>query len=191
MLDRRDLLLDKLSTLAQVTVTKQADGTDTVSFGDAAEPLVEGSTVNWPQTLTSARGGQARGAAGPERSQGGTLAGYQTSLDEVADALASSRQRAAHRHAVLHGDDRRHARGRGGPGAVQTSSTGAAGGNDVALAIAALRGGAADQRYSALVEQVGSDVMTREGRARPTSRRWSRPSATSARASRACRSMKK
>jgi len=56
MLDQRDLLLDKLSSLAQVTVTKQADGTDTVSFGDAAKPLVEGTTANWPQTLTSAAG---------------------------------------------------------------------------------------------------------------------------------------
>ncbi len=49
MLDRRDLLLDKLSSLAQVTVSEQPDGTDTVNFGDAAKPLVEGTTVNWPQ----------------------------------------------------------------------------------------------------------------------------------------------
>jgi flagellar hook-associated protein 1 len=42
---------------------------------------------------------------------------------------------------------------------VQTSSTGATGGNDVAQAIAALRGGATDQRYAALVERVGSDVQ--------------------------------
>ena len=41
---------------------------------------------------------------------------------------------------------------------VQTSSTGASGGNDVAQAIAALRGGSAEQSYAALVERVGSDV---------------------------------
>ena len=32
MLDRRDLLLDKLSALAHVTVTTQPDGTDTVTL---------------------------------------------------------------------------------------------------------------------------------------------------------------
>ena len=89
MLDRRDLLLDKLSSLAQVTVTKQADGTDTVTFGDAAEPLVEGSAVNWPQTLTSASGGQLGALLGLTE-EGGTLAGYRSMLDEVAGALAST-----------------------------------------------------------------------------------------------------
>ena len=57
--DSRDLLLDKLSALASVTVTKEADGTDTVTFGNAALPLVEGSTVNWPQVLTPAAGGSS------------------------------------------------------------------------------------------------------------------------------------
>ena len=33
MLDRRDLLLDKLSSLAHITVTQEADGTDTVVSG--------------------------------------------------------------------------------------------------------------------------------------------------------------
>ena len=42
MLDRRDLLIDKLSSLAQVTVTEEPDHMDTVTFGDAAKPLVEG-----------------------------------------------------------------------------------------------------------------------------------------------------
>ena len=42
---------------------------------------------------------------------------------------------------------------------MQTSSEGAAGGNNVALAIAGLRGGVADQRYAALVAQVGPGVQ--------------------------------
>jgi flagellar hook-associated protein 1 FlgK len=46
------------------------------------------------------------------------------------------------------------------PSEVQASSTGAEGGNDVALAIEGLRGGSADQHYSALIERVGSDVKT-------------------------------
>ena len=69
MLDRRDRLLDNLSSLAQITVSKQPDGTDTVSFGDAAKPLVEGTTVNWPQALTQAAGGRLGtllGLSGPD-----------------------------------------------------------------------------------------------------------------------------
>ncbi len=41
---------------------------------------------------------------------------------------------------------------------VDASRTEAAGGNEVALELAALRGGAAEQGYAALVENVGSDV---------------------------------
>ena len=41
---------------------------------------------------------------------------------------------------------------------VQASGTKAVGGNEVARAIAALRGGTAEQGYAALVEKVGSDV---------------------------------
>ena len=56
LMDRRDLLLDQLSSLAQTSVTANADGTVTVGFGDAGTPLVDGSTVTWPQTLTTPGG---------------------------------------------------------------------------------------------------------------------------------------
>ncbi len=69
MLDRRDLLLDKLSGLANITVTEQPDHTDTVTFGEAAKPLVEGTTVNWPQELTESSGGRARRADQADRPQ--------------------------------------------------------------------------------------------------------------------------
>ncbi len=46
------------------------------------------------------------------------------------------------------------------PAQVQTSATATAGGNEVAQAIAALRGGTADRRYAGLIAQVGSDVQT-------------------------------
>ncbi len=111
MLDRRDLLIDKLSSLAQVTVTKQADGTDTIAFGDAAKPLVEGTTVNWPQTLTSAAGGQL-GALLALTGPAGPLTTFQTELDAVAAVGRLDRQRAAHLHAVLHRHHRGDARGR-------------------------------------------------------------------------------
>ena len=43
---------------------------------------------------------------------------------------------------------------------IQTSSTSNAGANDVALAIAGLRGGAADTSYATFVSSVGSDVQS-------------------------------
>jgi len=159
LLDRRDLLLDKLSSLAQITVTKQADGTDTVTFGDAAKPLVEGTTVQWPQALTKAAGGQLGALLGLS-GEGGTLAAYRTALDGVAATLAGAVNALHTATPFFTGATAATIAVAVKPSEVQTSSTGAPGGNDVALAIAALRGGAADQSYSALVEQVGSDVMT-------------------------------
>ncbi len=88
MLDQRDLLLDKLSELAQISVTTNPNGKLSVSFGDAASPLVNGSgatsTTNWPQTLTSP-GGKLGGLIQVQS----TVQGYRTQLDGVASALAT------------------------------------------------------------------------------------------------------
>lgn len=158
MLDRRDLLLDKLSALANVTVTQEKDGTDTVTFGDAAKPLVEGTTVNWPQTLTAAAGGQLGallGLTGPT----GALTSIQNGLDNVAGAIAESVNALHTSTPFFTGATAATLAVAVKPSQVQTSSSKTAGGNDVALAIAALRGGSAEQSYSALVEQVGSNVQ--------------------------------
>lgn len=159
LLDRRDQLLDKLSQLASITVTKQPDGTDTVAFGDAAQPLVEGSTANWPQALTAAAGGQLGtllGLSGP----GGKLAAYQTSLDEIASSLATSVNALHTSTPFFSGATAATIAVAVGPAEVQTSSPAAAGGNNIAQAIAALRGGATDRSYAGLVAKVGSDVRT-------------------------------
>ncbi|HEY7952137.1 MAG TPA: flagellar hook-associated protein FlgK [Solirubrobacteraceae bacterium] len=159
LLDRRDQLIDQLSELANVTVTQAANGTDTVSFGDAAQPLVEGSTVNWPQELTQAAGGQLGAllkVSGPE----GQLASYQGALNEVAGMLAGSVNALHTSTPFFSGNTAASIAVAVTPAQVQTSSTVAAGGNDIAQAIAALRGGAADSRYAGLIAQVGSDVQT-------------------------------
>jgi flagellar hook-associated protein 1 len=156
--DRRDLLIDKLSSLASVTVAKEADGTDTVSFGNAALPLVEGSAVNWPQALTAAAGGQL-GALFELSSPTGALASYQTALNEVASTLAGSVNKLHTATPFFKGATAATLEVAVTPAEVQTSTEGAPGANNVALAIAGLRGGAADQRYAALVEQVGSGVQ--------------------------------
>jgi flagellar hook-associated protein 1 FlgK len=156
--DHRDLLLDKLSALASVTVTKEADGTDTVTFGNAALPLVEGSTANWPQALTAAAGGKL-GALLELSSPTGALASYQAALNEVAKALAGSVNELHTATPFFKGTTAATLEVAVTPGEVQTSSEGASGGNDVALEIAGLRGGAAEQRYAALIAQVGSGVQ--------------------------------
>ncbi len=157
MLDRRDLLIDKLSSLAQVTVTKQADGTDTISFGDAAAPLVEGTTVNWPQALTSAAGGQL-GALLALTGPAGPLTAFQTELDAVAASVASTVNELHTSTPFFTGTTAATLAVAVNAAEVQTSSTEAPGGNDVALAVAGLRGGTAEQSYSGLIGLVGSRV---------------------------------
>jgi flagellar hook-associated protein 1 FlgK len=156
--DRRDLLLDKLSELGNVTVTKEADGTDTVSFGGAAKPLVEGEQVNWPQALTKAAGGKLGALlelSGPE----GAIAKFREALNGVAKTLADSVNEKTPTTPFFTGTTAATIAVAVKPSEV---SAGAAGGNEIALAIAGLRGGAAEQGYAALIAQVGSDVKTAE-----------------------------
>jgi flagellar hook-associated protein 1 FlgK len=156
MLDRRDLLIDKLSALAQVAVTANPDGTDTVAFGDAAKPLVEGTTVNWPQTLTAAAGGQL-GALLALNAPGGALTGFRTELDSVAAKLAGSVNELQTKP-FFSGTTAATIAVAVKASEVQASSSETPGANNVALEVAGLRGGAADQGWSSLVEQVGSMV---------------------------------
>jgi len=159
MLDRRDDLLDKLSALGQVTVTTGPGNSDTVSFGDAAKPLVEGGTVNWPQTLTAATGGQIGALLGLTAATG-PLASYQTALNSLASTLANSVNALQPKSPFFSGTTASTLAVTATVATLQTSAGGAAGGNELALAVAGLRGGAAEQGYGALVEQVGNNVST-------------------------------
>jgi flagellar hook-associated protein 1 FlgK len=160
--DRRDVLLDRLSALGQVSVTDQGDGTVDVAFGDAAVPLVDGATVTWPQALADPKG--KLGALLELSSPTGTIAAYRTDLNAFVRSLADS-VNALHTSA-------------GGPpffsytagneaatiavavtaADVEAASTASPGENDLALAIAGLRNGAADQAYATLVSRIGNDV---------------------------------
>jgi flagellar hook-associated protein 1 len=148
MLDRRDLLIDKLSSLAQVTVTTQPDGMDTIAFG---------TTVNWPQALTSAAGGQL-GALLALTGPAGPLTSFQSELDAVAAAVASSVNELHTSTPFFTGTTAATLAVAVGASEVQTSSTEAPGGNDIALAVAGLRGGTAEQGYSGLIGLLGSTV---------------------------------
>jgi flagellar hook-associated protein 1 len=164
LLDRRDKLLDKLSNLAQVRVTDLGNGSINVDFGDAATPLVSDTTVNWPQTLT-APGGKL-GALIDIAKTGGVIDSYRADLNNAVKTLADAVN-------TLHNP--------GGTGTnfftytagseaaslavnvttatVRTSTSGAAGANDIALAIAGLRGGTPDKLYTAFVTRIGGDLQ--------------------------------
>jgi flagellar hook-associated protein 1 FlgK len=159
MLDRRDELIDQLSSLAQVKVTEAPDRTVTVSFGGAAKPLVEGTQVNWPQALTETAGGKL-GALLSLNGPKGALTSYQNALNNVASTLASTVNALHTSTPFFSGTTAATIAVAVTAAQVQTSSTADPEGNDVALAIAGLRGGSAEQSYSALVEQVGSGVQT-------------------------------
>jgi flagellar hook-associated protein 1 len=175
LLDRRDQLLDRLSAFGSVSVVAMGGGMTRVFFGGGAEPLVDDTLtddpatagddrVTWPQALSSP-GGQigalmALGAPGT-----GVIATYRADLAAAASALATQ-VNALH----VQGDAAQPffgfdaGLGAGGlsvlrtPGEVATGRSAAVGDNGLALEIAALRGGAADSAYGALVARVGSEV---------------------------------
>jgi flagellar hook-associated protein 1 len=164
LMDRRDLLLDKLSALAKVSVTDLGNGSITVAFGDAAALLVNDTTVTWPQALTQAAGGRL-GALVDLTRVGGAIDFYRNELDAAARRIA---------------DDVNALHNPGGAGTnfftytagseastlavnvtaatIRTGTAATPGANDIAIAIGALRGGAGDQRYQQLVSRVGTDV---------------------------------
>jgi flagellar hook-associated protein 1 FlgK len=159
LLDRRDQLIDDLSKLAQVSVTEHEDGTDSISFGNAAEPLVEAGTVHWPQALTSAAGGQL-GALLGLTAPTGPLAGYKAAINELASALAESVNAKQPAAAFFSGTTAATISVSATAATVQTGPAGEPGANGLAQSIANLRGGTADQRWSAFVTDVGSDVSS-------------------------------
>ncbi|MFL5831480.1 MAG: flagellar hook-associated protein FlgK [Solirubrobacteraceae bacterium] len=159
LMDKRDALIDDLSSLAKVSVTDPGNGLLQISFGDAASPLVNGTSVNWPQTMTSAAGGQL-GALLSLSGSSGQLATYRTSLDSIVNQLVTAVNGLHTATPFFSGSTAGTISVAATAATVQTSATSNPGANDVALAISALRGGAADQSYAAFVSTVGSDVQS-------------------------------
>lgn len=175
LLDKRDGLLDRLAKLGSVSVIETGGGGIRVLFGNTGVPLVDDTLTNnpatpgdervtWPQTLT-APGGKLGGLLTMSAEPGGTIAGYRTELAATAQALATS-VNDLHRQGPGALDFFAYdpAQGASGltvirtPGTVTPGRLGAAGANDLALEIAALRGGVADGRYTGLVARIGSEV---------------------------------
>jgi len=158
LMDRRDQLVDRLSQLAQVSVTDTGDSRWRIAFGGVT--LVDPSTpagYTWPQTLTTPGG--KLGALLDLASPTGAPLTYRSQLDAVAADLVS-RVNALHTSTPFFdpaGTTAATINVAVTSATVQTGSSGASGANDVAQAIAALRGGSTDQMYQALVAQVGTE----------------------------------
>jgi flagellar hook-associated protein 1 FlgK len=146
LMDKRDLLLDKLSSYGQVSIKDNHDGSLDVTFGGdtTSPPLVQGAAVNWPDpppTLVSP-GGRLGGLLSLAQ-PGGTIDSYITELDTIAKTVMGTTNAA-----LAMGQTPPVA----GPFWTGTSD------NRAARAVASLRGGASDQAYRALIARMGTEV---------------------------------
>lgn len=161
LLDQRDKLLDDLSGLAQISVSPQDNGSVTVTFGDASQPLIGGSTgttITWPQTLTPAAGGQL-GSLLNLASTSGPIGQYLSSLDTVAGQVISSVNSLQPSSPFFGGTSASTISVAATASTVQATSTGSTTAGDLAHSIGALSGGAADQAYAAFIAQIGDGVQ--------------------------------
>jgi flagellar hook-associated protein 1 FlgK len=169
--DRRDQILDKLSKLGQVSITDLGNGSIDVNFGDAANPLVADTTVNWPQTLNNAgppatSAGGKLGALYDLFKTGGTIESLQTDLNGIAKDLAD-KVNALHNPGGTGTDFFTYTSGSEAStiavnvtaAGVRTGTASAVEENDIARGIANLRGGTTDDLYSTFVTRIGSMVQ--------------------------------
>jgi flagellar hook-associated protein 1 FlgK len=164
LLDRRDLLLDKLAGLAQVSVADNGSGSIRVTLGGAASPLVDGSNLTWPAPAMTSPGGKI-GALTDLSSSTGTIASYRGDLATFAQAL-TTQVNAVYNPASgtdFFAYDAATATLSLSPTVTASSlraGTGAAADNSAARALSELRGatGGPDDLYSRLVTRIGTEV---------------------------------
>ncbi|MEN3279640.1 MAG: flagellar hook-associated protein 1 [Solirubrobacteraceae bacterium] len=171
--DRRDLLLDKLSEMGQVSVTASSGGGTDVALGGVTIVDTDDTTgraavpaTAFPLTFTASPGGKL-GALRDLASPTGAIASYQQTLDLVARSLSDP--------AVAGSVNSVYQAATGTPfftytggvlalnePAINTATlaagTSGAGDNQIALDVARLRGGPADLQYAQLVTTVGNEV---------------------------------
>jgi flagellar hook-associated protein 1 len=170
--DRRDLLLDQLSSMGQVSVTQSPAGSLDISFGGVtivdADDTTGVATVpagTFPLSFASSPGGRL-GALLDLQSGTGPIASYQTDLAAMAQSLADSVNSV---YGATGTNFFTYGTGANGlpelklnePAISSTTLVGGIGGaadNTLALRIADLRGGDADKRYQQLVTRMGNDV---------------------------------
>jgi flagellar hook-associated protein 1 FlgK len=171
LLDRRDVLLDRLGGLVNLKTTEQVDGTVTLEIGavtvlSGATPTSIGSAAALGANLTSGKLAGLRDLAT-------TVTGYTTRVDALAVSLRDSVNTAQAAGYTLAGAATTEPFFTGTDAATlavnpnlladpsllgASSAPNSPGNGENALAIAALRGGAAiDGAYVSLVTDIGSD----------------------------------
>jgi flagellar hook-associated protein 1 FlgK len=164
LLDRRDQLLDRLSSLAQVSVSDDGAGSIRVTLGGAASPLVDGSTLTWPPPAMTSPGGKL-GTLMDLSAPTGTIASYRSDLATFAQTITAQVNAVYNPAAGV--DFLSYNAGTATlslnpavTAATVRAGSGAAGTNNAALAISEMRGvsGGADDLYSRLVTRIGTEV---------------------------------
>lgn len=171
LMDQRDLLLDKLAGFGQISVETLASGSTNVAFVDTTTgstyPIVSDQTASWagpPAGNAWSPSGQLGGLL-KVGGTGGSVAGFVADLDTLAANLASSVNAAYGGSFFTVGTSAQAASiglasGLASNPTSITAGSGAAGSNDIALAVSRLRGSAGvDQAYSAFVSKVGATVQ--------------------------------
>jgi flagellar hook-associated protein 1 FlgK len=168
LMDARDKLLDQLSGYGQISVQQLPSGSMNVSFVDSSTgttyPIVADQTASWSAPAGDWNpSGQLGGLLSLAKTPGGTIDGYLNSIDTFASNLASAVNTAYQGTFFTAGTPagatlQVAAALQTSPSSL-TSGTTASGSNDLALAVAKLRGGASvDGTYKTFVSKVGSDV---------------------------------
>jgi flagellar hook-associated protein 1 len=168
LMDRRDVLLDQLSGYGQVSVEQLDGGSMNVSFVDGATAtkyaIVADKTASWsgPPAGDWSPGGEMGGLLAVGKT-GGTIDTYLASIDAFASNLATSVNGGYGGSFFSTGTPAGSTIAVAAPiqaaPASMTSGTGATGSNDLALAVAQLRGNAnIDGAYKTFVAKVGGDL---------------------------------
>jgi flagellar hook-associated protein 1 len=158
LLDRRDLLVDRLSALGTVSVAPVAGFPGSVIVTLGGEELVNHTTsATFPITFDPGPPGGRLGAL--QRIGQTTVPDYREDLRVFAQQLVADVNGA---HPGFFGATAANEAATIAVAATAATlapgSSGAPGHNDQALAAAALRGGAADGRYARLVTKIGGDL---------------------------------
>ena len=168
LMDARDKLLDQLSGYGQISVQQLPSGSMNVSFVDSSTgttyPIVADQTASWSAPTGDWNpSGQLGGLLSLAKTPGGTIDGYLNSLDTFAGNLASTVNTAYQGTFFTAGTPagatiQVAAALQSSPASLTGGST-ASGSDDIALAVAQLRGGTSvDGAYKTFVAKVGSDV---------------------------------
>jgi flagellar hook-associated protein 1 FlgK len=169
--DRRDLLLDQLSSLGQVSVTPSPAGGVDVSLGgvpivdtDDTTGIASVPVTSFPMTFTTSPGGRL-GALLDLSSATGSIASYQTDLTAMAQSLVSSVNGIYSASGTNFFTSTTNAAGLPeidvNPALTAATLAAGIGGpadNSIAMSIAQLTGGDADTRYRQLVTRMGNEV---------------------------------